>query len=60
MFGRFRHLLYEIARRYRTEVHTIEMPWDEIFTSDQVEDAVKCMRPRLLFTMRGDTSIAML
>ncbi len=27
VFGRFGHLLCEIARRCRAEVHTIEVPW---------------------------------
>ena len=53
MFGRFGHLLCEIARRCRAEVHTIEVPWGEVFTPDQVEDAIKRIRPRLLLTVQG-------
>ncbi len=34
-----------IARRCRAEVHTIEVPWGEVFTPDQVEDAIKRVRP---------------
>ena len=60
VFGRFGHLLCEIARRCRAEVHTIEVPWGEVFTPDQVEDAVKRIRPRLLLTVQGDTSTTML
>lgn len=59
VFGRFGHLLCEIARRCRAEVHTIEVPWGEVFTPDQVEDAVKRIRPRLLLTVQGDTSTTM-
>ncbi|WP_252401053.1 aminotransferase class V-fold PLP-dependent enzyme, partial [Escherichia coli] len=59
-FGRFGHLLCEIARRCRAEVHTIEVPWGEVFTPDQVEDAIKRVRPRLLLTVQGDTSTTML
>ncbi len=44
VFGRFGHLLCEIARRCRAEVHTIEVPWGEVFTPDQVEDAIKRVR----------------
>ena len=54
VFGRFGHLLCEIARRCRAEVHTIEVPWGEVFTPDQVEDAIKRVRPRLLLTVQGD------
>ena len=31
VFGRFGHLLTEIAERCRAEVHTIEVPWGEVF-----------------------------
>ena len=60
VFGRFGHLLCEIARRCRAEVHTIEVPWGEVFTPDQIEDAIKKVRPRLLLTVQGDTSTTML
>lgn len=53
VFGRFGHLLCEIARRCRAEVHTIEVPWGEVFTPDRVEDAIKRVRPRLLLTVQG-------
>lgn len=60
VFGRFGHLLCEIARRCRAEVHTIDVPWGEVFTPDQIEDAIKAVRPRLLLTVQGDTSTTML
>ncbi|WP_172731669.1 pyridoxal-phosphate-dependent aminotransferase family protein [Pluralibacter gergoviae] len=60
VFGRFGHLLCEIARRCRAEVHTIEAPWGEVFSADQIEDAIKCVKPRLLLTVQGDTSTTML
>lgn len=60
VFGRFGHLLCEIARRCRAEVHTIEVPWGEVFTPDQIEDAIKKIKPRLLLTVQGDTSTTML
>ncbi|CQJ57479.1 TPA: alanine--glyoxylate aminotransferase family protein [Yersinia enterocolitica] len=60
VFGRFGHLLCEIARRCRTEVHIIEVPWGEVFTPDMIEDAIKKVRPRLLLTVQGDTSTTML
>ncbi|VEC76777.1 Serine--pyruvate aminotransferase, L-alanine:glyoxylate aminotransferase [Raoultella ornithinolytica] len=53
VFGRFGHLLCEIARRCRAEVHTIEVPWGEVFTPDRIEDAIKRVRPRLLLTGAG-------
>ncbi|HEA9921249.1 TPA: alanine--glyoxylate aminotransferase family protein [Yersinia enterocolitica] len=60
VFGRFGHLLCEIARRCRAEVHIIEVPWGEVFTPDMIEDAIKKVRPSLLLTVQGDTSTTML
>lgn len=60
VFGRFGHLLCEIARRCRAEVHTIEVPWGEVFSPDMIEDAIKQVRPRLLLIVHGDTSTTML
>ncbi|UWS30147.1 pyridoxal-phosphate-dependent aminotransferase family protein [Erwinia pyrifoliae] len=60
VFGRFGHLLCEIARRCRAEVHTIEVPWGKVFTPDRIEGAIKRVKPRLLLTVQGDTSTTML
>ena len=60
VFGRFGHLLCEIAHRCRAEVHTIDVPWGEVFTADQIEDAIRRIQPRLLLTVQGDTSTTML
>lgn len=60
VFGRFGHLLCEIARRCRAEVHVIEVPWGEVFSPDMIEDAIKRVRPRLLLTVQGDTSTTLL
>lgn len=60
VFGRFGHLLCEIARRCRAEVHSIEVPWGEVFAPEQIEDAIKQVKPRLLLTVQGDTSTTLL
>ena len=60
VFGRFGHLLCEIARRCRADVHTIEVPWGEVFSADRIEEAIKKVKPRLLLTVQGDTSTTML
>ncbi len=60
VFGRFGHLLCEIARRCRAEVHTIDVPWGQVFSPDAIEDAIKRVRPRLLLTVQGDTSTTLL
>ncbi len=60
VFGRFGQLLCEIARRCRAEVHTIEIPWGDVFEPGRIEDAIKRVRPRILLTVQGDTSTTML
>lgn len=60
IFGRFGHLLCEIARRCRAEVHTLEIPWGEVFDPQPIEDAIKAVQPRILLTVQGDTSTTML
>ncbi|MCC2603980.1 pyridoxal-phosphate-dependent aminotransferase family protein [Planctobacterium marinum] len=60
VFGRFGHLLQEIAERAGAEVHTIEVPWGQVFSPDQVEDAIKKIRPKVLAMVQGDTSTTML
>jgi (S)-ureidoglycine-glyoxylate aminotransferase len=59
VFGRFGHLLTEIAARCRAEVHTIEAPWGEVFSAEQVEDAVRRVQPKVLAVVQGDTSTTM-
>lgn len=59
IFGRFGHLLTEIARRARAEVHTIETEWGTVLDPAQVEEAVKKVRPQLIACVHGDTSTTM-
>ncbi len=56
VFGRFGELLCEIAHRCRADVHRLDIPWGEVFSPDQIEDAIKRLRPRMLLTVHGDTS----
>ncbi len=60
VFGRFGHLLKEIAIRCGAEVHVIEAPWGEIFLPEQIEEAIKKIRPKVLALVQGDTSTTML
>lgn len=59
VFGRFGHLLTEIAQRCGAEVHTIEVPWGEVFAPETVEAAVREVRPKVLAIVQGDTSTTM-
>ena len=60
VFGRFGHLLAEIAARAGAEVHTIEAPWGTVFDPGAVAAAVRRIRPKLLAMVHGDTSTTML
>ena len=59
IFGRFGHLLAEIAQRCGGNVATIEREWGTVFTPDEIEDAIKKHQPRMLAVVHGDTSTTM-
>ncbi|VXB10800.1 (S)-ureidoglycine-glyoxylate aminotransferase (PLP-dependent) [Pseudoclavibacter sp. 8L] len=59
VFGRFGHLLAEIAERALAEVHTIEVPWGQVVPVSQIEDAIVRVKPTLLALVQGDTSTTM-
>lgn len=59
VFGRFGHLLAEIAERALAEVHTIETAWGQVFTPGAIEEAVVRVKPTLLALVQGDTSTTM-
>lgn len=59
VFGRFGHLLTEIAQRCGAQVHTIEVPWGEVFEPEQIEAAVREVQPKVLGVVQGDTSTTM-
>lgn len=60
VFGRFGHLLAEIAERALAEVHTIEVPWGQVFPVSAVREAIERVKPHLLALVQGDTSTTML
>lgn len=59
VFGRFGHLLTEIASRCGAEVHTIDVEWGRVVTPEQVEEAIVRVRPAVLAVVQGDTSTTM-
>ena len=60
IFGRFGHLLTEIAKRARAQVIPIEVEWGTVFAPGVIADAVQQHRPRLVAMCQGDTSTTML
>ncbi|WP_144713669.1 alanine--glyoxylate aminotransferase family protein [Curtobacterium pusillum] len=59
VFGRFGHLLVEIATRAGAEVHTIETDWGQVFTPTAIEAAIVATKPKVLAIVQGDTSTTM-
>ncbi len=59
IFGRFGHLLVEIAERCGAEVHTLEAEWGCVFDQDDLMAAVDRVRPKVLALCHGDTSTTM-
>lgn len=59
VFGRFGHLLTEIANRCQAQVVTIETEWGQVFEPQQIEDAIVKHKPRLVACVQGDTSTTM-
>lgn len=59
IFGRFGHLLHEIAHRCGADVRTIEAEWGTVFAPEQIEAALKEHEPAVLAVVHGDTSTTM-
>jgi len=58
-FGRFGFLLSEICGRVGGKIETIETDWGTTFPVDQIADAVRKHRPKVLALVHGDTSTTM-
>jgi len=56
VFGRFGHLLCEIAERAGAQVCAIHTDWGQVFAPEQIEAAIKKYQPKLLACVHGDTS----
>lgn len=59
IFGRFGHLLVEIAERCGANVVSIETEWGTVFTAEQIEEALLEHTPKILAICQGDTSTTM-
>lgn len=59
IFGRFGHLLHEIAARCGGEVVTLETEWGTVFDPAAIEHAIRTHRPKLVACVHGDTSTTM-
>ena len=58
--GYFGHRLVDMAGRYRAEVVTIERPWGEAFSLQEIEQALITHRPAILAMVHAETSTGVL
>lgn len=56
IYGRFGHLLTEIAERCGAEVVTIEKEWGFVFDTEELVAAIRAHRPKLVAVVHGETS----
>ncbi|MBB2187761.1 alanine--glyoxylate aminotransferase family protein [Gluconacetobacter liquefaciens] len=57
--GRFGLLLSEIGQRIGAEIRTLDIPWGEVASLEQIEAAIVEHRPQVLAAIHGDTSTTM-
>ena len=58
--GYFGHRLVDMAGRYRADVVTIERPWGEAFSLEEIEQALITHRPAILAIVHAETSTGVL
>lgn len=56
IYGRFGHLLVEIAERYGAEVVTIDTEWGNVFEPAIVIAEMKKVKPKIVAMIHGETS----
>lgn len=54
--GYFGQRIAAMARRYGANVHTIERPWGEVFTGDEVAAALERQPAKVVAVVHGETS----
>lgn len=57
--GRFGLLLSEIAERIGAHICSLDLPWGEVATLAQIEEALKTHKPKVFACIHGDTSTTM-
>ncbi|MFM7393151.1 MAG: pyridoxal-phosphate-dependent aminotransferase family protein [Cyanobium sp.] len=58
--GYFGHRLVDMAGRYRADVVTIERPWGEAFSLEEIEQALITHQPAILAIVHAETSTGVL
>lgn len=56
IFGRFGHLLSEIAKRCGAEVIEMEKEWGKVFEYQEVKEKIEEIKPKIVAMIHGETS----
>lgn len=56
IYGRFGHLLTEIAKRCGADVVTLEKEWGSVFAVEEIVNAIRKHQPKLVALVHGETS----
>lgn len=56
IYGRFGHLLTEIAERYGAEIHLLHTDWGSVFDPEEVITEMKKVNPKIVAMVHGETS----
>ncbi|ORX80997.1 aminotransferase, class V family protein [Basidiobolus meristosporus CBS 931.73] len=56
IYGRFGHLLTEIAQRYGAEVVNMETSWGQVFDPAEVIQEIERVKPKIVAMVHGETS----
>lgn len=56
IYGRFGHLLIEIAGRCGAEIVKLETEWGSVFETEEIINAIRVHQPQLVAIVHGETS----
>lgn len=56
VFGRFGHLLVEIAGRCGAQVHPVDAEWGTAVPASKIREVVETVKPKVLASVHGDTA----
>lgn len=56
IFGRFGHLMTEIAQRAGAEVHTTEIEWGKVYDFETLKKEIESFNPKIVAAVHGETS----
>ncbi|MER2060470.1 MAG: alanine--glyoxylate aminotransferase family protein [Niallia sp.] len=56
IYGRFGHLLTEIAERYGADIHLLHCEWGEVFDPEIIISEMKKVNPKIVALVHGETS----